>query len=70
MCYFGLSVDKSGELSRKPTRLMSNCPRFLDRFSSAKCSRDRVHAQLIGGGMTSKARVYPPKFARALAEAI
>ncbi|CAK0864783.1 unnamed protein product, partial [Prorocentrum cordatum] len=70
MCYFGLSVDKSGDLSRKPTRLMSNCPRFLDRFLSAKCSGDHVRAQLIGGGMTSKARVYPPKFARALAEAI
>eukprot|EP00959_Pyramimonas_sp_CCMP1952_P325408 6811026-Pyramimonas_sp.AAC.1 len=69
-CRFGSSVSGDGTLSKKPTRLMSNCDAFLDRFAGSRCTGDHWHAHLIGSSMTARSRVYPPKFARAFAEAV
>eukprot|EP00959_Pyramimonas_sp_CCMP1952_P299777 6270218-Pyramimonas_sp.AAC.1 len=56
MCRFGLCVDSSGELSKKPTRIISDDSEVVASLSSFRCMGDHPHHVLQGSAQTSKAQ--------------
>ena len=63
-CSFGLQVDASGELSKKPTDFMVNGPHMAKRLG-VRCSGDHPHAPLMNG-IAKKAEKYPKKLCEAM----
>eukprot|EP00959_Pyramimonas_sp_CCMP1952_P268836 5621091-Pyramimonas_sp.AAC.1 len=43
MCRFGLCVDSAGELSKKPTRVISNDSELLASLSGHRCEGGHPH---------------------------
>ncbi len=66
LCQFGLSVV-SGELSKKPTRFMSNDPYVLGELRR-RCQNEHRH-QRLEGDLPLKAQKYPPLLVKATVDA-
>ena len=61
MCHFGLSVSKTGELSKKSTKVATNNPWLAAALYEAQCTQDHTHAALESG-QPARARIYPSAF--------
>ncbi len=67
LCQFGLSVV-SGELSKKPTRFMSNDPYILGELHG-RCQNEHKHRRLEGD-LPLKAQRYPPLLVKAIVDGL
>ena len=68
MCALGLSVVKSGELSKKSTKVLTNHPWLAYQLCLRQCSGDHQHVRLENG-LPRRAQIYPEEFCRLLAQA-
>ncbi len=67
LCQFGLSVV-SGELSKKPTRFMSNDPYILGELHR-RCQNEHRH-QRLEGDLPLEAQKYPPLLVQAIVDGL
>ena len=67
LCQFGLSVV-SGELSKKPTRFMSNDPYVLGELHR-RCQNDHRH-QRLESDLPLKAQKHPPLLVKAIVDGL
>ena len=69
-CRFGLR-SLTGELHRKPTRMVSSGSKIADQVNGFVCTRDHSHSPVIGGAkVTARAGIYPRALACALVKGI
>ena len=68
MCALGLSVVKSGELSKKSTKILTNHPWLAYQLCLRQCSGDHQHVKLECG-LPRRAQTYPDELCKLLAQA-